>query len=67
MVETIMNSGFGDFSVIIIDEIHERTTASDLLLGMAKVELQKEKQLKIVIVSETAEREIFSVSSAGVW
>lgn len=51
------------YDVIIIDEAHERTLRSDILLGfIRKIQLDRfqKKKLKLIIMSATMNTEIFS-------
>eukprot|EP00834_Sanchytrium_tribonematis_P004647 NODE_241_length_11910_cov_1.082381.p1 type:complete len:888 gc:universal NODE_241_length_11910_cov_1.082381:6436-9099(+) len=48
------------FSVILIDEAHERTTNTDVLLGLLKEVLTLRDDLHIVIASATLDSEKFS-------
>lgn len=47
------------YSCIIIDEAHERTVASDLLLGMIKKACERRVDLKLVVMSATMDANKF--------
>ena len=50
--EALIDPNFSQYSVIIIDEAHERSVNTDLLLGMIKRTL-KNTNLKLIIMSAT--------------
>ncbi|XP_042221163.1 ATP-dependent RNA helicase DEAH12, chloroplastic-like [Homarus americanus] len=57
--ECLQDRKLSAFSCIIIDEAHERSIYTDLLLGMIKECLQARPDLRLVITSATINPEIF--------
>ncbi|XP_076232336.1 ATP-dependent DNA/RNA helicase DHX36 isoform X2 [Calliopsis andreniformis] len=49
-----------DFSHIVIDEIHERSTESDFILALLKLIIPKRPDLKVLLMSATLNSERFS-------
>ncbi|XP_021370409.1 ATP-dependent RNA helicase DEAH12, chloroplastic-like isoform X2 [Mizuhopecten yessoensis] len=57
--ECLKDRHLSSFSCIIIDEAHERSIFTDLLLGMIKSCLAVRTDLRVVITSATIEPEVF--------
>ncbi|AFZ79153.1 Helicase associated domain HA2 containing protein [Theileria equi strain WA] len=53
--EAIEDPLFTSYSVLIIDEVHERSIRSDVLLGIIKLCLEKREDLKVIVMSATLE------------
>ncbi|XP_054715382.1 uncharacterized protein LOC129224860 [Uloborus diversus] len=59
MLKRIINEGLKNIACIVIDEAHERTVYTDLLLGMIKKLLPSRRDLKVVVTSATIDISIF--------
>merc|ERR1711988_1077147 len=57
--EAMTDATLSKYSVIILDEAHERTLATDILFGIIKEVMVKSSDLKLVVMSATLEAEKF--------
>ena len=57
--ECLRDTNLSKYSCIIIDEAHERSLYSDLLLGMIKKSLAQRPELRVVITSATIDPALF--------
>lgn len=58
--EALIDNYFSSYSVIMLDEAHERTINTDILFGLLKIALQKRNDLKVIITSATLDADKFS-------
>lgn len=49
----------GEFSVVIVDEAHERSATIDLILGLMRAELLRHPHLRLIVLSATIHAERF--------
>ncbi len=55
--EMMQNPLLSQFSVIIVDEVHERNVNTDIILGLLKKIMRKREDLKIIVCSATVDAE----------
>lgn len=58
--ETIMDPDLKRYSVIMLDEAHERTINTDVLFGLLKKTVKRRPELKIIVTSATLDADKFS-------
>lgn len=51
--EAMNDRRLGQYGVIILDEVHERTLSTDILMGVLKQLIARRKDIKIVVMSAT--------------
>lgn len=58
--EVLTDGNLSQYSVIMLDEAHERTIATDVLFGLLKGCAKRRKDLKVIVTSATLDAEKFS-------
>ena len=58
--EALLDDMMSDYSVIMLDEAHERTIHTDVLFGLLKGILKRRKTLKLIVTSATLDAVKFS-------
>jgi HrpA-like RNA helicase len=56
--EILADPDLANYSVVILDEIHERTVQTDLLIGLLRA-LQSRRSLKLILMSATLHCQLF--------
>ncbi|XP_035514791.1 ATP-dependent RNA helicase DHX8-like [Morone saxatilis] len=58
--ECLLDSDMSQYSLIMLDEAHERTIHTDVLFGLLKKTIQKRKDMKLIVSSATLDAVKFS-------
>ena len=58
--EALIDRDLKAYSVIILDEAHERNVHTDVLFGLLKSTIERRKDLHVIVTSATLEAEKFS-------
>lgn len=58
--EALTEPNLGQYSVVMIDEAHERTISTDVLFGLLKACVKRRPDLKLICTSATLDAEKFS-------
>ncbi|RWS25016.1 RNA helicase-like protein [Leptotrombidium deliense] len=59
--ECLIDPDLKSYSVIMLDEAHERTIHTDVLFGLLKAAVKKRPNLKLIVTSATLDAPIFTI------
>jgi len=59
LINWLADGRIGEFSIVMIDEAHERSCNIDLILSLLKRELPKFRHLRVIVLSATIDAESF--------
>ncbi|GIX64276.1 ATP-dependent helicase [Babesia caballi] len=63
--EVLDDSLFSKYSVVVIDEAHERSIRTDVLLGILRTCIPKRRDLKVIVMSATLQATAFATFFKG--
>jgi ATP-dependent RNA helicase DHX8/PRP22 len=58
--EILVDENLSKYSVVMLDEAHERTMSTDVLFGLLKQLIRRRKDLRLIVTSATLDAEKFS-------
>ncbi|EIM92633.1 P-loop containing nucleoside triphosphate hydrolase protein [Stereum hirsutum FP-91666 SS1] len=58
--ECLIDPDLSNYSIIMLDEAHERTISTDVLFGLLKKAIKRRPDLKLIVTSATLDAEKFS-------